>query len=121
MTLPVAALLIALAAVALVAVALFALHRHVVARLRALEHQNRSLSSRYGKLTEQFMPFIPDYPFDPHRFRFIGSPIDGVQFEDDRVLLIEFKSASSRLTSQQRHIRDLVRRGKVEFRELRLD
>ena len=116
MTLPVSALLISLAAVAL-----FALHRHAVARLRALEHQNRSLSSRYGKLTEQFMPFIPDYPFDPHRFRFIGSPIDGVQLEDDRVLLIEFKSASSRLTPQQRHIRDLVRRGKVEFRELRLD
>lgn len=96
-------------------------HQRSLKKVRDLTHQNRSLSTRYGKLTEQFMPFISSYPFDPHKFRFIGSPIDGVQFEEDRILLIEFKSATSSLTSRQRRIRELVKNGKVEFLELRLD
>ena len=32
--------------------------------------------------------------------RFLGAPIDGVQFEDDRVILVEFKSGRSRLSGQ---------------------
>lgn len=80
----------------------------------------QSLSTRYGKTTEQFMPFMSDYPWDPQRFRFIGSPIDGVQFEEDRVILVEFKTASSRLSPSQRRIRDHVSKGRVEFHEVRM-
>jgi predicted Holliday junction resolvase-like endonuclease len=72
-------------------------------------------------MTEQFMPFVPDYPWDPQRFRFIGSPIDGVQFEDDKVIIVEFKTGSSKLSERQRHIRDLIRDGRVEFEEFRID
>ena len=72
-------------------------------------------------MTEQFMPFLPDYPWDPQRFRFIGAPIDGVQFEEDRVILVEFKTGTSRLTEAQRRIRDQVVGGHVEFEELRID
>ena len=71
-------------------------------------------------MTEQFMPFVPDYPWDPQRFRFIGSPIDGIQFEDDKVILLEFKTATSKLSARQRMIRDQVRDGRVEFEEFRL-
>ena len=67
------------------------------------------------------MPFVPDYPWDPQRFRFIDSPIDGVQFEEDKVILVEFKTATSRLTAGQRAIRDQVRNGQVEFEEFRLE
>ena len=48
-------------------------------------------------MTEQFMPFVHNYPWDPGRFRFIGSPIDGIQFEEDRVIIVEFKTGSSTL------------------------
>ena len=89
--------------------------------LRSARFSNRSLSSKYGKMTEQFMPFIPEYPWDPQRFRFIGSPIDGVQFEDDRVIFVEFKTAGSKLSARQRAVRDQVRDGRVEFQELRLE
>ena len=88
--------------------------------LRKALSSRQSLSTRYGKTTEQFMPFMSDYPWDPQRFRFIGSPIDGVQFEDDRVILVEFKTASSRLSSSQRRIREHVDKGRVEFREVRM-
>ena len=100
---------------------LFLLWRRASRGLRALDSSNRSLSTRYGKITEQFMPFIPDYPWDPGRFRFIGSPVDGVQFEDEQVVFVEFKVGSSSLTRGQRHIRDLIRAGRVDFKEFRLD
>ena len=72
-------------------------------------------------MTEQFMPFVSSYPWDPGRFRFIGSPIDGIQFEEDRVIVVEFKTGSSTLTSRQRRIRDQIKEGRVEFQEIRLD
>jgi predicted Holliday junction resolvase-like endonuclease len=80
-----------------------------------------SLSSKYGKMTEQFMPFLKDYPFDPQNFRFLGSPIDGIQFDDDKIVLIEFKTANSRMSEKQRHIAELVFQKKVTFEEHRLE
>ena len=81
----------------------------------------RSESTRYGQITEQFMPFISEYPYDSKQFRFLGSPIDGVQFEEDKIVMIEFKSAGSQLSTSQRRIRNLVREGKVDFQEIRVD
>ena len=80
----------------------------------------RSESTRYGQITEQFMPFISDYPYDSKQFRFLGSPIDGVQFEEDKIVMIEFKSAGSQLSTRQRRIRNLVREGMVDFQEIRV-
>lgn len=83
--------------------------------------RKKSLSSKYGKMTEQFIPFLESYPYNEQDFRFIGSPIDGVQFEPDRVVLVEFKAAGSQLTKRQREIKELVEKGRVEFREFRID
>ncbi len=80
-----------------------------------LDSQKRSQSVRYGKLTEQFMPFLESYPYDPHDFRFLGTPIDGVQFTEDAIVLIEFKAAGSRLSSRQRVIKKMVEEGAVRF------
>ncbi len=95
------------------------IHRKVAVPLkeekRKIEERKRSLSSLYGKITEQFAPFMKAYPFDAHRFRFIGSPIDGIQFEDDRIIFIEFKAANSRLTEEQKKIKELVENKKVEW------
>ena len=115
------ALVIALTSALLLLGLIFKLWRKALSDLRESRFSTQSLSSKYGKMTEQFMPFVSDYPWDPARFRFIGSPIDGIQFEDDRVILVEFKSATSRLTAKQRTIRDQVREGRVEFEEFRLE
>jgi predicted Holliday junction resolvase-like endonuclease len=80
-----------------------------------LDKQKRSQSIRYGKLTEQFMPFLESYPYDPHDFRFLGTPIDGVQFTEDAVVLIEFKAADSQLSQRQRTIKRMVEEGAVRF------
>ena len=100
---------------------IYLLWRRTVSELRTVRSSSQSLSTRYGQMTEQFMPFVPNYPWDPERFRFIGSPIDGIQFEDDEIIIVEFKASSSRLTTRQRRIRDQVKEGRVEFKEIRLD
>lgn len=83
--------------------------------------EKRSQSVRYGKLTEQFMPFLESYPYDSQDFRFLGTPIDGVQFTEDSIILIEFKTASSQLSSRQRAIKQMVEEGSVRFEVHRVD
>lgn len=104
-----------------VVITLIAVYRLVVSPLRekmerSIE-QKRSLSVTYGKITEQFAPFMQSYPFHPENFRFIGSPIDGIQFEDDKIIFVEIKTNKSKLTPLQKRIKELVKRGKVEWFE----
>ena len=94
---------------------------HFYRRFRREVFRKRSQSSKYGKLTEQFLPLVEMFPWNPSNFRFLGTPIDGVQFEDDSIIFVEFKAANSQLSKLQRHIRDLVRDGKVDFRVIRVD
>jgi predicted Holliday junction resolvase-like endonuclease len=89
-------------------------------RLLAVTFENRSQSVKYGLLTEQFLPLVETYPWDATKFRFLGSPIDGIQFEEDRIILVEFKTGKSQLSSLQRKLRDLVESGKVEFEVVRI-
>lgn len=89
-------------------------------KLFDLKFQKKSLSSKYGKMTEQFLPFLKEYPHDPQNFRFIGSPVDGIQFGDDKITFVEFKMANSKLTEKQKKIKELVERKKVNFEEYRL-
>ncbi len=84
-------------------------------RLAMLGWQKRSQSVRYGRLTEQFMPFLESYPYDSQDFRFLGTPIDGVQFTEDAVILVEFKTADSHLSRRQRTIMKMVEEGAVRF------
>ena len=83
-------------------------------------NRKQSLSVKYGKMTEQFLPFLEQYPYDEQNFRFLGSPIDGVQFEDDKIILIEFKAADSKLTPKQNRIKNQVLENQVYFKEFNL-
>ena len=85
-----------------------------------LDKQKRSQSIRYGKLAEQFMPFLESYPYDPHDFRFLGTPIDGVQFTEDSIILVEFKAADSQLSKRQRTIKRIIEEGTVRFEIYRM-
>lgn len=82
--------------------------------------RRQSLATTYGRITEQWAPFMGGYPYDPKHFRFLGSPVDGVQFEDDKVVFVEFKANGGRLTDRERRIKENVLAGRVEWLELRL-
>lgn len=75
--------------------------------------RQKSLSSTYGRITEQWFPLMDAYPYDAQNFRFLGSPVDGVQFEEDRIVFVEFKAHRSQLSPEQRRIKQLVEEGYV--------
>ena len=93
----------------------------ITGRYRSLLKKKRGDDVRRGFTTEQWLPFLEQYPWDPTRFRFLGAPIDGIQFEEDKIVFVEFKSGESRMSNKQRLIRELVELGKVEFTEIRID
>ena len=79
--------------------------------------RQRSLSASYGRITEQWFPLMNGYPYDSANFRFLGTPLDGVQFEEDRVIFIEFKSHKSELSAQQKRLKKAIQAGKVTWEE----
>lgn len=84
-------------------------------------HQKKSSEVRLGRIGEQMFPFFPHYPYDPNNFRFLGSPVDGVQFNDDEVIFIEVKTGKSRLSAGQKNIKQLINTGKIKFATFRID
>ena len=73
----------------------------------------------YDKAIEQFDPtMLNNYPFAYENFRFIGDPIDGIQFEDDRILFVEFKTDQSNPIKNK--MKELVKTGKIEWFEFKV-
>lgn len=108
-------------ALAIIVIVLFLLLRRTQRLLEDVSFAKLSLSSKYGKMTEQFLPFLADYPYNPQLFRFLGTPIDGIQFTDDEIIFMEFKTAASQLSASQKRIRELIERKQVRFHELRIE
>jgi len=100
--------------------ALFRWNRNMRREIDYLAFSKQSLSTKYGRMSEQFMPFLESYPYDKNNFRFIGTPIDGVQFENDKIVFIEFKTSGSTMSTRQRAIRNLIKDGRIEFKEFRI-
>ena len=94
--------------VALLALALILmiwLYSRALGRLRGLRFDKQSILTKHGKAIEQFIPFLSNYPYSKENFRFIGTPVDGIQFEDDRLVFVEFKTGQSRLSARQKKIK----------------
>ena len=89
--------------------------------LENLKFLKKSQSVKYGQLTEQWIPFSDKYPYNPQNFRFIGKPIDGVSFEDDKIVFVEFKTNTSQLSEAQKKVKDLVEKKKIEWLKLKMD
>lgn len=109
---------------ALLALWLILALRRVTALKRAVDAElsrQRSLSTTYGRITEQWFPLMDAYPYDAQNFRFLGSPVDGVQFEEDRIVFVEFKTNRSQLSAGQRRLKRLVEEGRVTWEEFRFD
>lgn len=66
---------------------------------------------------EQYHEKMKYYPYDLSRFRFIGTPVHGIQFEDDAILFVRLKEGAVPFTKEQEHIKNLLKDGKVEWFE----
>lgn len=113
------ALLLIIALLAALVILLYRRLSLLETKLTELASEKQSQSTRYGLLAEQWLPLSSEFPFDARNFRFIGSPIDGIVFEDDRIIFCEFKFANSKLTEKERRIKELVEKGKVEWFEFK--
>lgn len=79
-----------------------------------------------GRVTEQLVPYMGIFPYNPKDVRFIGSPIDLIVFDGmsegnlRRVIFLEVKTGSSTMSTRQRQIRDALQGRRVEWGELRI-
>ena len=78
-----------------------------------------------GKVYEQLLPFLPEFPFSPKDVRFLGSPVDLLVFDGmdrgelKRVVFVEVKTGQAQLTPRERQLREVLKAGRVEWVEIR--
>lgn len=94
----------------------------------AIKRSARTLS---GKILEKLIPFLEDFPYDPHDIRWLGDPVDLIIFDGysmnkrgegnlEQVVFCEVKSGESQLTKTEKEIKDLVEKKKVKWEEFRV-
>jgi len=105
------------------------------AEIQKQKGRAQSAHTSKGQILEKWTPFLNTPDIEAHwrveDWTFLGQPIDYVVFDwhkdkqkndaEGKVILLDVKAAKSQLTTKQRRIRDLVKRGAVEWREIRLD
>ena len=87
-------------------------------RLNVVHAELKSSKIKVGKWIEDFFPFAKDFPVSPDKFKFLGEPIDGVAFGDEKIFFMEFKTGKSGLSEKQKIIKNLVEEKKVEWKEI---
>jgi len=78
-------------------------------------HHRKSSEVRLGHIGENLAPFTKCWPWDPNNFRFLGNPVDGIQFNEDEIIFVEIKTGGARLSKGQKQFKKLVEEGKVAF------
>jgi len=78
-------------------------------------HFRKSSEVRLGKIGENLAPFLKGWPWSPRQFRFLGNPVDGIQFNKDEIVFVEIKTGKARLSNFQKATKKLVKEGKVRF------
>ena len=98
--------------------------RHTSAiRLDAVQ---RSQAVTVGKVSEQLVPLLPGFAFNPKDARFLGSPVDLVVFDGlndgtvRQVVFIEVKTGAAGLSPRERQVRDAILEKRVGWDELRI-
>jgi hypothetical protein len=66
---------------------------------------------------EQTTNILRHYPYPFTNFRYLGSPIDGIQFEEDRILFIHIIKENRPRNPEQEHIKNLIETGAVTWFE----
>jgi predicted Holliday junction resolvase-like endonuclease len=89
-------------------------------KVKESEFKLRQQRVLFGKQAEQFMTLMYQYPYDRSGFRFLGSPIDGIQFNENDIVFVEFKTENATLTEKQVRIKNLIEGGNVKWMEIRI-
>lgn len=108
-----------------------------VSQAEAKHQKGRAASAHTskGQILEKWTPFLThpeiDEHWTPQDWSFMGNPLDYIVWdwhqdrdlnvETGKVVFLDVKAAKSQLSTKQRRIRDLIKAGRIEWREIRLD
>ncbi|MFH1311175.1 MAG: Holliday junction resolvase-like protein [Nanoarchaeota archaeon] len=79
-----------------------------------------------GQFSEQLAPYLPDFEFSPTECKFLGKPVDFIVFKGmdekkiDEVVFVEVKSANSKLSSQEKNLKETIEKKRVRWEEYRV-
>ncbi|MCX6750288.1 MAG: hypothetical protein NTZ83_02425 [Candidatus Pacearchaeota archaeon] len=79
-----------------------------------------------GQFSEQLAPFLPDFKYLPTECRFVGKPIDLIVFKGmdqkniNEIIFMEVKSGNSKLTQQEKNLKDAIEKKHVRWEEYRI-
>lgn len=111
---------IGMMALGYIAYKLYSKSGHLESELKKSTFALRSAYVKFGKTFEQFAPFTKDFTQEEKNgFTFLGMPIDGVIFGQDKIKFVEIKTGESQLSGKQKKIKKMVENGQVEFMEVR--
>lgn len=85
----------------------------------------KSQSTLVGKITEHFIPHLPEFSYNPQDARFLGSPVDFIVFDGlsegmlRRIIFVEVKTNAGVLSTRERQIRDVIAGKSVEWVPIR--
>jgi len=97
-------------------VAVYPLHK----KIDELTRENITLQSTLRKGKNKLALCKNTYPYPRKNFRFIGDPIDGIQFENDQILFVKIKTKKTKLTAKENEVKNLVNGGKVGWFEFKI-
>ena len=83
--------------------------------------QKQSIATKFGQMSEHFLAFIDEFPYEAEKCNAMFQPIDLLYFGDDEIVFIELKTGNSSLSTKQRKIKTLVDSAKVRFDIVRLN
>ena len=87
----------------------------------------RSRAVLTGQFSEQIAPYLPGFKFSPSECRFIGKPVDFIVFKGmdkkkiDEVVFVEVKTGNSKLSVQEKNLKEAIESGRVSWEEYRID
>lgn len=86
----------------------------------------KSKSVILWEVYEKVLPFLPNFPYKPRDMTFVGKWIDYIVFDWlsewdlKNIVFLEVKSWTSTLNKNEKMIRDVVGKGKVEYKEYKI-
>lgn len=90
-------------------------------KISAEVSKQRSEQVRIGLISENLIPFLNGFEYEPRNLVAIFKPIDFVMFGEDKIVFIEVKTGNSKMSPKQKNIKKLIEEGKVYFESHRLN
>ena len=89
-------------------------------KIQSLKSEKKSLSVIHGQNIEEVVPFSKYFNYDYRQFKFLGMPIEGIVFGEDKITFIEIKTGKSQLSDKQKNIKKMVEDKEVYWEEIRI-